>query len=224
MTPEQRAKEIVCKFQQLEAEADALRQRVAEYGAAINETLNLADFLNNAASGGAGFSEHWGERVLQAVEPLRNTKEFKDRTLEHNRSLLNYNSELLERIHNLEAQVQRLVSAAEARNEQNVLRGLANNKEWADLEERVDYYSDRLDKADKRIIELEKQAKDPDGYVNWLKSALGEQQRIGQTASVEGRIEGLREALKLMRQANFYGEGIELILAEIAALERGKGE
>ena len=37
-------------------------------------------------------------------------------------------------------------------------------------------------------------------------------------------IEGMREALKLMRQANFYAEGVELILAEIAALERGKDQ
>ncbi len=57
--------------QNLQAEFAVLRQENENYQSAINETLRLADFLNDAAADGAGFGEHWGERVIQAIEPLR---------------------------------------------------------------------------------------------------------------------------------------------------------
>ena len=69
--------------------------QLAHAQAAINETLQLADFLNDAAANGAGFADHWGERAIQAVEPLRNVTAFAGETLEHNRTLLEYNGRLI---------------------------------------------------------------------------------------------------------------------------------
>lgn len=96
---------------EVRAVAAALRERDAEIlrlKAAIEATLELADFLNDAASRGAGFSEHWGERVLQAVEPLRDVGKFKDETLEHNRSLLDANGKNIEELRRLREEIDRL--------------------------------------------------------------------------------------------------------------------
>lgn len=62
---------------------------------AIQATLELADFLADAARRGAGFSGDWGERVLQAVRPLRDVERFSDETLADNKMLLRSNSEFL---------------------------------------------------------------------------------------------------------------------------------
>jgi hypothetical protein len=93
---------------QLYRRAQRQAGEIAQLQAAINETLRLADFLNQAAAQGAGFADHWGERVMQAVEPLRNVEAFAGKTLEHNRSLLDYNGELVERENKLQAEVARL--------------------------------------------------------------------------------------------------------------------
>ena len=92
----------VREIDRLRAEISTLRQRVAEVErerdearAAIEASCELADFLNEASLNGAGFSKHWGGRVLQAVEPLRNVNRFRDQTLERNRVLLHANSEFL---------------------------------------------------------------------------------------------------------------------------------
>ena len=82
-----------------------LKDELEELGSAVNETLELADNLNDIASKGAGYSEHWGERVMQAVQPLRDTAAFAGRTLAHNRSLLEHNGKLIERIAELEATI-----------------------------------------------------------------------------------------------------------------------
>ena len=72
--------------------------------AAINETIRLADSLNELAKQGAGFYEHWGERVMQVVEPLRNVDAFANETLRQNRSLLEYNDRLVEERDRLKAE------------------------------------------------------------------------------------------------------------------------
>ena len=79
----------------LRDEAAGWKQRALEAESAINETLRLADRLNEFAEGGAGFADHWGERVLQAVEPLRDVKAFASETLAHNRMLLESNGAYL---------------------------------------------------------------------------------------------------------------------------------
>ena len=48
----------------LEAENARLRS-------ALTETVELAKRLDGMAHSGAGFVEHWGERVLQAVRPAQ---------------------------------------------------------------------------------------------------------------------------------------------------------
>jgi len=91
--------------------AAALREadrQIQEYASVIDETLRLADFLNGAAEGGAGFGEHWGERVLQAVEPLRNVKAFASETLKHNRILTEANDKSLSQRDDLRREVERL--------------------------------------------------------------------------------------------------------------------
>jgi hypothetical protein len=80
----------------------------AELEAAINETLDLADSLNEAAIQGAGFGEHWGERVMQAVRPLRNVEAFAGSTLEHNRLLLEHNGKLIDQLRAKDAEIERL--------------------------------------------------------------------------------------------------------------------
>lgn len=62
---------------------------------AIEATLKLADSLSDIAKSGAGFYPDWGSRVLQAVQPLRDIGEFHNQTLEHNKILLEANSEFI---------------------------------------------------------------------------------------------------------------------------------
>ena len=98
-------------------ERDNLRDELAEAQAAINETLQLADFLNDAAANGAGFVDHWGERVVQTVEPLRDVTAFAGETLEHNRTLLEYNGRLIRERGELKQRLEaaeRVVEAARA--------------------------------------------------------------------------------------------------------------
>jgi outer membrane murein-binding lipoprotein Lpp len=78
-------------------EDEALKAKAErdEARAAIEATRRLASSLNEAAEGGAGFDKHWGERVLQVTEPLRNVSEFRDRTLTHNQMLLESNGEFM---------------------------------------------------------------------------------------------------------------------------------
>lgn len=85
-----------------------LRREVENYASVIDETLRLADLLNGAAEQGAGFAEHWGERVMQTVEPLRKVKSFPSETLSHNRSLVEYNSKLISERDDLRREVERL--------------------------------------------------------------------------------------------------------------------
>jgi hypothetical protein len=73
----------------------SLREENERLRLAIQATLELADRLNSYAACGAGFHPHWGERVIQAVEPLRNVGKFRDQTLEHNKLLLASNGEFL---------------------------------------------------------------------------------------------------------------------------------
>jgi hypothetical protein len=80
------------------SEIAKLRRELANYASVIHETLQLSGELNIGAERGAGFVEHWGERVLQAVEPLRNVAAFPDRVLQHNRVLLEANSENIEKL------------------------------------------------------------------------------------------------------------------------------
>jgi hypothetical protein len=79
----------------LRKELAAEKEAHADLQAAVSDSLRLADFLNEAAEGGAGYYPHWGERVLQAVEPIRDAKAFRSRTLSHNDILLEANSEFL---------------------------------------------------------------------------------------------------------------------------------
>lgn len=79
--------------------------------AAIEATVELADFLNEAAERGAGFGEHWGERVVQTVEALRDINKFKDQTLQHNRILLNANGRSIEELTRLRAELAALKAA-----------------------------------------------------------------------------------------------------------------
>lgn len=92
------------EIKQLKTEIEALKTGQA----AIEATLKLADFLNDVASRGAGFAEHWGERVLQAVEPLRNVSKFKDETLAHNRALLEANDRFVRELDELRAKISQL--------------------------------------------------------------------------------------------------------------------
>lgn len=99
----------LCKQAELYiAERDDLRREVKNYASVIDETLRLADFLNDIAARGAGFGEHWGERVMQSVETLRNVKSFPSKTLEHNRMLLEHNGKLVSERDNLRREVERL--------------------------------------------------------------------------------------------------------------------
>lgn len=92
----------------------AIRQRdeaeaqVEAINAAVLATLDLADSLAEMAAQGAGFVEHWGERVLQAVRPLRDVQTFKDKTLAHNQVLLESNTELVAQVEGLRVEVAQL--------------------------------------------------------------------------------------------------------------------
>ncbi len=66
-----------------------------QMGAAIEAALDLADSLSDMAIMGAGYADNWGTRVRQAVEPLRDVKAFRDRTLHHNGMLLESNGQLI---------------------------------------------------------------------------------------------------------------------------------
>lgn len=68
---------------------------IEQLKSAIDETLRRADMLSLAAERGAGFGERWGERVQQAVGPLRDVDAFAGETLRHNRDLLTSNSRFL---------------------------------------------------------------------------------------------------------------------------------
>lgn len=87
------------------AQVENLRAQLATANSAIDETLRLADSLNDAAENGAGFSPHWGERVMQAVRPLLDVPAFADATLEHNRVLLEANGKNVDELVRLRAQL-----------------------------------------------------------------------------------------------------------------------
>jgi DNA repair exonuclease SbcCD ATPase subunit len=92
----------------LEIENARLAHENERLSGAIHETLRLADSLAQMAESGAGFSEHWGERVLQAVRPLRDTQVTATDTQRQNEALLGANSENIEEINALKARVEEL--------------------------------------------------------------------------------------------------------------------
>jgi hypothetical protein len=90
---------------ELTKELAETKTKLAAADLAIEETLALADRLNSYAMQGAGAGEHWGERVLQAVQALRNVKIMPNQTLAHNELLLKANSENIRKIEQLEKEL-----------------------------------------------------------------------------------------------------------------------
>ena len=115
---------------------------------AINDTLKLADSLNGIAERGGGFIDHWGERVMQAVEPLRNVEAFASKTLSHNRALLEHNGNLIRERDSLESrlacEVEYKTAYIEAKDE------LIN-----ELSDEITTLGHSLAEANGRVMELE---------------------------------------------------------------------
>ena len=87
--------------------------KLAKAELAIEKTLELADFLVEVAAHGGGFDVHWGERVAQTVEPLRNIEITANDTLKHNKLLLKSNGEFIAKKEAAEAALNACVVALE---------------------------------------------------------------------------------------------------------------